>query len=76
MNSKGHLGGFLGGNRENGLPLPCGFARSRSRLLALRDRSRLVLEQMSEEYLGESERRGGGERGAGRVPRPRKLCMR
>lgn len=42
--------------------------------LALRDRGRLVLEQMSAEYLGESARRG--ERGAGGVPRPRKLCMR
>lgn len=42
--------------------------------LALRDRGRLVLEQMSAEYLGESARRG--ERGAGGVSRPGKLCMR
>lgn len=43
--------------------------------LALRDRGRLVLEQMSAEYLGENARRGW-DRGAGGVSPPRKLCMR
>lgn len=59
MSLKGPLGSFSGWDRENGLQFPCCFARSRSRLLALRDRSRLVLEQMSAEYLGKTERRGG-----------------
>lgn len=59
MSLTGQLGSFSSWDRESGLQFPCRFARSRSRLLALRDRSRLVLEQMSAEYLGKSEGRGG-----------------
>lgn len=57
------FGGAFPGRHEGGeLHFPGGPARSwePAASLALRDRGRLVLEQMSAEFLGESARKGGG----------------